>query len=177
MANSSIIPNLKKAIIKELISDERIFYAIDSPDITSFENADQLIYTHIFPYHKKTETITETITFLTVQVHIPNTYGRNNTWVTPMLEIWIISHASHMKVDNIPKISDNRNDYISKLIDKKFNGKDTFGNSKKDLNNVHILGKLDLISNEEGSFSTPFLYRRMVFEMKDLNNSFCDEDI
>lgn len=174
MANSTIIPNLKRAVMKELANDEGIFYAIDSPDITSLENADELIYKHIFPYHKNPETITQTITFLTIQVHIPKVYDKNKTWVVPRLEIWIISHDKHMKVDNIPKISDNRNDYISNLLDKKFNGRDTLGGSKNDKNNLHLYGKLDLISNVEGAFTKDFLYRQMIFEMKDLNNSLCD---
>ena len=176
MANSSIISDLKSAVIKELINDENIFYAIDSPYIKSPEYADELVYKHIFPYHKNTATITDTITFLTIQVHIPKTYDKNNTWTTPRLEIWIISHDAHMEVNNIPKVSANRNDYISQLLDEKFNGKGTFGVSQKDSNNVHIYGKMDLISNTEGAFSKDFLYRQMVFEMKDLNDSFCDYD-
>ena len=175
MANSSLVSSLKKEIIKELVKDQDIFYAIDSPDIT-IENADQLVYKHIFPYHKNPETITECITFLTIQVHIPKHYDRNKTWVVPRLEIWILSHDGHMKVENIPGISENRNDYISKLIDKKFNGKDTFGVSDDDKNNLHIYGKMDLVSNVEGSFSRDFLFRQMIFEMQDLNDSLCDED-
>lgn len=176
MANSALISSLKKAVIKELINDKDIFYAIDSPSIADPECADELVYKHIFPYHKNPETVTETITFITVQVHIPKTYGRNNTWVLPRLEIWIISHDAHMKVTNIPKVSDNRNDYLSKLIDKKFNGRDTFGGSKNDANNVHLYGKLDLISNMEGTFTKDFLYRQMIFETKDINDSFCDKE-
>lgn len=81
-----------------------------------------------------------------------------------------------MKVDNIPKVSDNRNDYISKLLDKKFNGRDVLGNSKKDENNLHLYGKLDLVANIEGAASRDFLYRQMIFETKDLNKSFCEEE-
>lgn len=176
MANSALISNLKEAIIKELVNDESIFYAIDSPYIDGLEDADKLVYQHIFPYHKNPETITDTITFLTIQVHIPKTYDRNNTWVSPRLEIWIFSHEKHMKVNNIPKIPDNRNDYISRLLDEKFNGRGTFGVSKKDSNNFHLYGDMDLISNVEGSFSKEFLYRQMIFEMHDINDSLCADD-
>ena len=175
MANSELISSLKDALIKELEADESIFYAIDSPDITDFENSDQLMYTHIFPFHKNPETITETITFITIQVHIPKTYDRNKTWVIPTLEIWIISHDDHMIVNNIPKITDNRNDYISKLLDKKFNGRSTFGVSENDKDNIHLYGKMNLVSNVEGALNK-FLYRRMIFEMKDLNDSLCDDE-
>ena len=175
MANSELVSTLKDALIQELIQDETFFYAIDSPDVTEFKNSDQLMYKHIFPFHKNPETITETITFITIQVHIPRTYDRNKTWVVPRLEIWIISHDEHMMVNNIPKITDNRNDYISKLLDKKFNGRSTFGASKNDKDNIHLYGKMDLVSNVEGALNK-FLYRQMIFEMKDLNDSLCDEE-
>lgn len=174
MANSAIITDLKKAVIKELVNDEDFFYAIDSPDIIDIECADELIYKHIFPYNKNPETIEKVISFITIKVDIPKTYDRNNVWVMPRLEIWIFSHDDHMKVDNIPKVSDNRNDYISKLLDQKFNGRDTLGGSKNDKNNLHLYGKLDLISNIEGSFTKDFMYRQMIFETKDMNNSLCD---
>lgn len=178
MANSAIVTALKNAVMDEIMKDENLFYAIDSPTIKDFSQSDKLLYTHIFPFHKNLDTITENITFLTFQVHIPKSRDRNvssRTWVTPQLEIWIFSHNDHMKVENIPKIKDNRNDYISKLLDKKFNGKDTFGGNKKDSNNVHIYGRLELVCNIEGTFSKDFLYRQMIFEMKDLNNSLCED--
>ena len=81
-----------------------------------------------------------------------------------------------MRVTNIPKVSENRNDYISKLLDVKFNGRNTIGVSKNDKNNRHLYGKLKLTSNTEGAFSKDFLYRRMVFETKDLNDSLCEDD-
>ena len=43
-----------------------------------------------------------------------------------------------MIVDNVPKITQNRNDYLSELIDKKINGKSGFG-----------IGETKLISNIE----------------------------
>lgn len=161
--------------MKEIINDERLFYAIDSPDITDIKKADRLVYTHVFPYHKNPSTITKAITFLTIQVHIPKTYDASNLWVVPRMEIWIITHDKHMKAENIPGVSDNRNDYISKLLDKKFNGRDTLGGNKDDANNLHLYGKLDLIRNVEGAYpSGDFLYRKMIFELKDLNHSLCD---
>lgn len=169
---------MKSAVIKELVNDEAFFYAIDSSTITDIKQANKLVYKHIFPYHQNPETITDTMTFITIQVHVPKPYSymRSKTWVAPNLEIWIFSHHSHMKVENIPKVSDNRNDYISKLLDKKFNGRDTLGNSKKDENNLHLLGKLELVANVEGALNRDFLYRQMVFETVDLNRSLCEDE-
>lgn len=173
MANSTIITDLKNAVIKEIINDEALFYAIDSPDITDIENADELVNQNIFTYNQNPETILKAETFLTIQVHIPKSYSKNKTFVFPILEVWILSHQKHMKVDNIPKIIDNRNDYISKLLDKKFNGRSVLGGSSNSKNNLHLCGSLKLISNDEGAFSSEFLYRRMIFETVDVNDSVC----
>lgn len=159
MANSSIIGQAKNKIIKEFIKDKNIVDAINSSTITSPE---KLIGTHIFNYHQNPNTINTVETFITVQVHIPRLFTSNSAYVCPTIEIWIISHEQHMNVDNVPKITDNRNDYLSRLIDMKLNGKSGFG-----------IGELQLISNIEGSFQQNYVYRKLVFEGKDLNNTKC----
>ena len=71
-----------------------------------------------------------------------------------------------MLVDNIPKVTQNRNDYLSELIDNKINGKSGFG-----------IGETKLISNIEGAFQADYLFRKLTFQCLDLNWSFCgDED-
>lgn len=162
MANSSIIGKIKNKVIREFIKDEDIVMAIDSPNITS---AEKLIGTHIFNYHQNPNTINDVMTFITVQVQIPKAYGTAKTFVRPKLEIWIISHEKHMKVNNIPKIKINRNDYLSEIIDNKLNGESGYG-----------IGEMHLISNIEGASQTDYLYRCMVFEGTDLNDSLCDEE-
>ena len=84
----------------------------------------------------------------------------------------IISHVDCMKVDNIPKIIANRNDYISELLDVKFNGRTILGLSD-DPNPLKLFGELSLVNNTEGSITKDYLYRQMVFETKDLNKSVC----
>lgn len=175
MANSELISDLKSAIIKELVKDEALFYAIDSHEIQDIKEANKLIYKHIFPYHRINETITETSTLITLQVHIQEMSTPNKRWIIPVLEIYIYSHDQHMKVENIPKVSDNRNDYISKLLDKKFNGRSSLGDNKDPKNDIHLYGSLDLTLNEEGATQQGFLYRHMIFKTKDLNNSPCNE--
>ena len=160
MANSSIITQAKNKIIKEFIKDENIIQAIDSSTITSPE---KLVNKHIFNYHQNPNTINTVETFITIQVHIPEPFFRNDAYIKPTIEIWVISHERHMVVDNIPKVTDNRNDYLSRLIDKKLNGRSDF-----------CIGKLTLISNVEGSYQQNYLYRKMVFEGTDINNAFCN---
>ena len=168
MANSSIIRKAKNKIIKEFIKDPDIIDAINSSEVKSNE-PEKLIYKHIFDYNQNPHTLNIVGTFITIQVHIPqsyyNDYNSSNILVKPNIEIWIISHEKHMKVDNIPKITQNRNDYLSELIDRKINGKSGFG-----------IGETKLLSNIEGSFQQDYLFRKMVIECKDLNWSLCEDE-
>lgn len=168
MANSSIIREAKNRIIKEFIKDNDIVAAINSSEIKS-NNPEKLIGKHIFDYNQNPHTLNIVGTFITIQVHIPqsyyNDYRGSNTRIKPTIEIWIISHEQHMSVDNVPKITQNRNDYLSELIDNKINGKSGFG-----------IGDTKLLSNIEGSFQQDYLYRKMVFECIDLNWSLCKDN-
>lgn len=161
MANSSSIVNLKNKVIKDLITDERIVTAIDSSE---YKIAEDLVNTHIFDYHQNPFTLDKSITFLTIQVHIPEAfhYESNAIFLKPTVEIWIVSHYEHMRVNNIPKVKCNRNDYLSILIDENLNGK-SYG-----------YGGLTLAINEEGTFQSDYSYRRMTFVTTDLNNSQCE---
>lgn len=163
MANSSIIGKAKNKIIKEFIKDKEIVAAINSSEITSPE---KLKGTHIFDYHQNPHTINTVETFITVQVHIHQPFSfEDKTFVKPTVEIWIISHEKHMVVDNVPKVTENRNDYLSRLIDNKLNGKSGFG-----------IGKLNLTSNNEGAYQQDYVFRKMVFECLDLNASLCVDE-
>ena len=160
MANSSIVSELKKKVITAIVTDDALVYSFGATDI---EDGSDLINTHIFRYNKNPNTITNAITFLTIMVHV-NQREFTKKFVNPTLEIWIYSHNDHMDIRNIPKIKDNRNDYISKLLDDMFNGSESYGG----------IGKLALTSNTEGTYNEKFLYRRMFFETMDVNDSMWD---
>ena len=169
MANSTIINKAKNKIIKEFIKDKEIVAAINSSTVKPNET-EKLVNKHIFNYHQNPHTINTIETFITIQVHIPQSYYSFNinsspTHVYPTIEIWIISHEKHMIVDNIPKITQNRNDYLSELIDKKLNKKTGIG-----------LGETILLSNIEGALQQDYLYRKMVFQCLDLNASLCEDE-
>lgn len=168
MANSSIIKKAKNKIIKEFIKDPDIVAAIHSNKIKPNE-PEKLIYEHIFDYNQNPHTLNNVGTFITIQVHIPqsyyNDYRTSDKFVKPTIEIWIVSHEQHMKVDNVPKITSNRNDYLSELIDNKINGKSGFG-----------IGQTKLLSNIEGAFQQDYLFRKMIIECMDLNWSLCDDE-
>lgn len=168
MANSSIISKAKNIIIKELIKNKQILLAIDSKSM-DINTPEKFINTHIFNYHQNPYTLNDAMTFITIQVHIPNSfvYGDySSTFVKPVVEIWIISNEKHMNVDNIPKVKENRNDYIAELIDQQFNGRLDFG-----------YGELILQTNIEGAFQHSYLYRKLTFEVIDINKSLCRDEI
>lgn len=165
MSNSSIICKAKNKIIKEFVKDKDILLAIDSKQV-DINTPEKFVYTHLFDYHQNPHTLNDVITFITIQVHIPSDsfiYGSyDRIFIKPQVEIWIVSHEKHMKIDNIPKVKENRNDYISELIDRKLNGRSDFG-----------IGELKLAGNTEGAFTHDYVYRRMVFEGTDVNNTMC----
>ena len=169
MPNSSIVRIAKNRIVKEFIKDPDIIAAINSSEVKPNE-PEKLINKHIFDYNQNPHTLNIVGTFITIQVHIPQNYysdyhGNSIVHVKPTIEIWIVSHEKHMIVDNVPKVTQNRNDYLSELIDKKINGKRGFG-----------IGGTRLISNVEGAFQQDYLFRKIIFECLDLNWSFCEEE-
>ena len=169
MANSSIIRKAKNKIVKEFIKDPEIIAAINSSEVKSNE-PEKLINKHIFDYNQNPHTLNIVGTFITIQVHIPQDFysdyhGNSIIHVKPTIEIWIVSHEKHMVVDNVPKITQNRNDYLSELIDRKINGKSGFG-----------IGETRLISNIEGAFQQDYLFRKLIFQCLDLNSSMCDDE-
>lgn len=162
MANSKIISDIKDKIIKELVSDSEIVEIIGDPNIP-LDEADRLVGTHIFRFNQNPNTIKQATTFITVLVDIVQNYY-NKAFVIANIEIGIYSHESQMNIREKPWIIDNRNDYLSILIDKKFNGKFLAG-----------YGEMELYENREGSLITDYLYRRMTFNISDINDSFCDD--
>lgn len=162
MANSTSISEFKERVVSAIAHDDALFYAIDASDC---ENGGDLINTHIFKYNQNPHTIVENVTFITIMVHT-RARDSSGTFVTPTLEIWIYSHNDHMKMD-YKVTKDNRNDYISMLLDDMFNGSTKYGG----------IGKLQLTSNTEGVYNEKFLYRRMIFETIDISDSFCSNDL
>jgi len=159
MANSTIISDFKKNVMNAITHDDTIFYAFDAKEC---ENVGDLIGTHILTYNKVPDTVTEVATYMTIMIHI-KARDRNGTFITPTLEFYIYSHYKHMKMDR--KITkDNRCDYLSMLLDEMFNGSTEYGGA----------GQLKLILNTEGTYNKEFLYRHLIFETIDINNSLCN---
>lgn len=170
MANSNIIHEIKSKVVKAIISDDDIVQVIDSPSMNDEDwdasciidkKENDAYLSHIFTSWQNPDIIENAITFLCILVDIPETYD-SIAFNKPRLTIYIYSHNEHMRIDNIIGVVDNRNDYLSILLDRKFNG------------SVAGIGTLSLKSNVESAYSKDFLARKMVFETIDLNKSLCD---
>lgn len=159
MANSTAISEFKKKVIYAITHDDTIFYTFGADEC---ENGGDLENTHIFGFNKVPETIEISGMYITIMAHT-KLRDRSGTYVTPTLEIWIYCRHDHMKMDR--KITkDNRCDYMSMLLDEMFNGSSEYGG----------IGELTLVSNTEGVYNKDFLFRRMIFETTDINNSMCE---
>ncbi len=158
LANSTSISQFKKRVMNAVTHDDALFYAFDAKEC---ENGGDLENTRIFTYNKIPETVIQVNTYMTIMVHT-KARDRKCTYITPSLEIWIYCHNDHMKMDRrITK--DNRCDYISMLLDEMFNGSTEYGG----------IGELKLTLNTEGVYSKEFMFRHLIFETSDINNSMC----
>ena len=172
MDASHIITALKTQLIKDIINDEEIVEAIDSPYKNdknwnptylkdSYGTRQTKFSPHIYTYNKFPETIEDAITFILVLVQIPRCFT-DLSKVEPRIEFWIYSHKEHIYMEN-KQIPINRNDYIAELLIKKFNKHDEkfpydFGFSYSD----------------EGAYDKVHLFRKVEFSCKAFNKSICD---
>jgi hypothetical protein len=167
---SKFINAVKDAVIGEILNSELMFKLIDSPDVTSFDESEKLIGTHIFRFGKNPTLVEKNITFITIQVHTDKSM---NSWtkIVPQIEINIYSHDSHMDLDTsvFPTITANRNDYISEWFDNLLNGKTKIGS-------FNLSSKLKLKRNHEYSYTKPdWLMRSLIFEGEEMSIDLCAE--
>lgn len=165
MANSDIIRKAKNKIITEFIQDKEIIEAMDIPEILVPKNKPSEAFGKaIFDFNQPPNTIKESMCFMSVLLNMPEAYrNQNDMYVKPRVIINIWCEIDHMRVKNIPKVTSNRVDYLSYLIDNKINGREDLG-----------IKQLVLIKNEEKSYWDKWLMREIVFEGLDFNNSLCD---
>lgn len=174
MANSRIVNELKSRLLKDIINNEDIVCAIDSPDkdnpnwdsscmIDTPSNRKEGFTPLLFNHIKNASTIDKTISFICTEVQLGSVYT-SSKWATVKLEVWIFSHNDHMRIENIPKVNANRNDYIAELIDDMVNNK------------YDIFDTFKLISSVGGQYNDKFHYRKLIFEGKDINYNMCSEE-
>lgn len=172
MANSEFITKLKNQVVKSILNDEEIITAIDSPDMLKdnwepiylLNNRDTInagFTPSIYRELQVPRVLDDAGTAILIEVQFPRPSGVNNLYLTVQLQIMIISHQEHMRIDNVIGVTDNRNDYLSILLDRKFN--DDMG-----------FERINLISSVANSYNEKYVYRTMTFECLTINNLRCD---
>lgn len=168
MAHSSAITDMKHEAVKRLLKCKMFVDALDAKEI---EDIDKLVGTHIFTHPINPEYLENPCTFLVITTYIPrfSRNSNNSLYLHPKLIFNIVSHVDHMKISPKEfKTNNNRNDFISQIIDHLFNLSDT---SKKKFG---YFGQLELLRNDEGYINKDWVYRVMEFETMDFDRALCE---
>lgn len=159
MGKSSCIREWKDRIMSELSQDDDIINALG---LSSDESPDDLIWVRLFPHLFIPQTEEEVKTYILVEIQIPERRVRYGTressiWVHPTIIFYVLTHQDDMRM-NIVGESGTRMDYISELIEDKYEGRKDFG-----------VGTLQLKSDIADSVTTTYRCRQLVFEAVDVN--------
>ena len=101
MAVANAISDWKNKAIELVIGQDEIMELLDMDEA----EADDPMYTRIFPYNHIPQTIEETKVYITFTVNVPK-ITFNKIWAYPRLTVRIIAHQDRMKLNNISRITD-----------------------------------------------------------------------
>lgn len=158
MAVADTISEWKNKAIALVLEQDEIIDLLEMSD----EEADDPMYTRIFPYNHIPQTVEETKVYITFTVTVPK-ITFNKIWAYPRLTVRVIAHQERMKL-NLAGVSATRIDYISKLIVNLLT-KNDFG-----------FGKLKLATNYEDLYNFIFHYRELVFVGEELVDNYCETE-
>lgn len=165
MANSSCVSDWKNQIMADLQNDNEIIEALG---LNKNEDSDDLIYNRLFPHYFIPTTQEEVKTYIMIEIDIQSNRSRYelarlDIYSYPTITFTVLSHQDNMKL-NLPGISATRIDYLSELIDRKYNGASGFG-----------IGEIQLTSNIAGNLNDKYRFRQLIFQAVDFNDSLCKE--
>lgn len=158
MAVANAISEWKNKAIELVLGQDEIMELLEMDD----NEADDPVYTRIFPYNHIPQTIEETKVYITFTVNVPR-ITFNKIWAYPRLTVRVIAHQERMKL-NMAGVSATRIDYMAKLIVDLLT-KNDFG-----------FGKLQLATNYEDLYNFIFHYRELVFVGEELIDNYCDTE-
>lgn len=164
MAKTKCIRSFKNKIMSELSQDENIINALGlNPD----ESPDDLVWVRLFPHEYVPQTEEDVKTYIFVEINIPerrNRYGDadNDFIVRPIILFCVLTHQDDMRLSMVGE-SGTRMDYLSELIEDKYEGREGFG-----------VGVLKLKSDIAGSVNNTYRFRQLVFDAVDLDDGLCE---
>lgn len=165
MANSSCVIDWKNQILSDLQNDNEIITALN---LHEDDDPDDLVWNRLFPHYYIPDTQEEVKTYIMVEIDIQSNRSRyeparRDIYSYPTITFTVLSHQDNMKL-TLPGISATRIDYLSELIDRKYNGASGFG-----------IGEIQLTSNIAGNLNDTYRFRQLVFQAVDFNDSLCEE--
>ena len=165
MPNSEIVIEAKNKMLAALQNDTNIINALG---IQGGEDAEDLIGVRLFPYWFVPDTQETVKTYICIEAGVEAFKERYSTTMgdkmydIATITIYVLSHQKDLQMD-MAGTSAIRTDYLSCLIDEKFNGSTEFG-----------IGKLQRESNKPFSLKdNVYRYREIVFTAVDFNDSLC----
>lgn len=166
MPNSSIVMQAKNDMLVAMSNDSAIIEALG---INEDEDIESLIDVRFFPHWfvPKTQDIVKTYICIEAGVEaFEKRYSSaidNKLYDLATIKIYVLSHQDDLHM-NLAGVSAIRTDYLSCLIDEKFNGSTDYG-----------IGKLQRISNQPFSLKDNiYRYREIVFRAVDFNDNLCE---
>ncbi|MDL2301466.1 hypothetical protein LJC58_03830 [Lachnospiraceae bacterium OttesenSCG-928-D06] len=127
----------KNRLITSIISSTDVCELLLGKDYAE-QDVENLIYTQVFPYLYVDETQTKELTYLCVEVDVPNT----NTTIKEMkVIIWVYCHKGHSSEGNLMRYSKQgysgtRIDILSDMIERKLSNSFDYGIGKLHLDMV-----------------------------------------
>lgn len=167
MPNSSLVLKAKNDMLIAMQNDDEIINALN---ISNDEDRESLIGVRLFPHWFIPQTQEIVKTYICIEAGVEayerrySTAFDKKTYDIATIKIYILSHQDDIYMDEVG-ISALRTDYLSCLIDKKFNGSTDYG-----------IGRLQRISNNPLSLKdNTYRYREVVFQAADFNDCLCGE--
>lgn len=122
--NDNLIEDYRNLVTNTLLANPTIVEVLSDGEY-SLEEADELMWTHIFPNQYIPDTITETGSFILYDLSDAVISRVNKTYIEVTLYFWVLTHYK------MPKYKDKlRNDILVRELKKDFGEKDCFGIAK-----------------------------------------------
>jgi hypothetical protein len=159
MAKAICVRKWKDKIMSELSQDQSIIEALG---LNPCESEEDLAWVRLFPHYYIPNVQEDVKSYISFEIDIPERrvrYGDtpSQIWTHPIIVFRVIVHQKDMALDLIGE-SGTRMDYLSELIEDKYEGRLDFG-----------MGSLNLKSYTAGTINETYKVRQLVFEAVEAN--------
>lgn len=143
----------KNRLMEDLLTNKKIVSLLN--DQISFDQAEELAYTQVFPLEYIPDTVQDGATYICFDVDITQSSGK--TFYSPTLYIWVFAHKDQLRLPE----GGVRTDKLCSEICKSINGSLNYG-----------LGELTLYSVKRFAPMTDYNGKLMTFYAKDFSRQY-----